>query len=136
MPRAALSTPQHAPLTGAQRQRRHREKRRRELAALRAVTPSTQSEKDLLQQVQRLTAQLEKATRDAAALRTRVEVLEAEQGTAQALRDALPAMLDKLTPASRQVARKCLEGAGLAPKHVPPTATPAQHVPSGAYLIF
>lgn len=90
----------------------------------------------MLQQVQRLTAQLEKATRDAAALRTRVEVLEAEQGTAQALRDALPAMLDKLTPASRQVARKCLEGAGLAPKHVPPTATPAQHVPSGAYLIF
>lgn len=90
----------------------------------------------MLQQVQRLTAQLEKATRDAAALRARVEVLEAEQRTAQALRDALPAMLDKLTPATRQVARKHLEGAGLAPKPAPPTATHAQHVPSGAFLIF
>lgn len=136
MPRVALSTPHRAPLTGAQRQRRHREKRRQELAALRAVTPSSHSEKDLLQQVQRLTTQLEKATRDAAALRARIDVLEAEQGTAQALRDALPAMLDKLTPAARQVARKHLEGAGLAPKSAPPMATPAQHRPSGAYLIF
>lgn len=106
------------------------------MAALRALTPSTHSEKDLLQQVQHLKVLLEKATHDAVALRARVQVLEAEQGTAQALRDALPAMLDKLTPAARQVARKHLESAGLAPKPAPPAATPVQHMPRSAYLIF
>ena len=111
------------PMTDAERQRKHRLKRQRELQALRAVVPATPQERESVAQVQRLAAQLDKAMRTAAALQARVQALEAGQGDLQALRDAVRAFIPKLTPAAQQVVRRHLEGCGaaqwLAPEEPP-----------------
>lgn len=134
-------SPQHArpaPLTGAQRQRRFREKLRQELAALRAVKPSTHNERELLYRVHSLTAQLEKAARDAAALQQRIQALEAAKGEAQALRDAVQGALLKLTPAARCAAFSHLKTAGvnLEPDAKAPAPQAAPGARAGAYLIL
>ncbi|WP_162996041.1 hypothetical protein [Acidovorax sp. 1608163] len=49
-------------MTDAERQRKHRLKRQRELQALRAVVPATPQERESVAQVQRLAVQLDKAT--------------------------------------------------------------------------
>ena len=92
-------------MTNAQRQAKHRAKRQRELEALRAVVPSSQNERDLAGQVQRLAMQLEKAHKDAAAQQARIDAMEAEQGGLQALRDAWHSLIPKLTPAAQHVVR-------------------------------
>lgn len=102
------------PMTNAQRQHKHRAKRRRELEALRAVVPSTHDEGDLLQQVQRLTRQFEKAAQIAAMRLERITALETDQSAAQALRMAVRTLLVKLSPAARHVARMHLESCGAA----------------------
>ena len=108
----AMHTDKPTPMTDAQRQRKHREKRHRELLALRAVVPATPQERESVAQVQRLAAQLDKATRTAAALQVRVQALEAGQGELLALREAVRALIPKLTPAVQLVARRHLEGCG------------------------
>lgn len=123
-----MRTSKPTPMTDAERQRKHRHKRQRELQALRAVVPATPQERESVAQVQRLAAQLDKATRTAAALQARIQALEAGQGDLQALRDAVRAFIPKLTPAAQQVARRHLEGCGagqwLAPEE-PPQPAPA-----------
>lgn len=120
------------PMTDAQRQRKHREKRRRELEALRAVVPSSQNERDLQAQVQRLASQLDKATRTAATQQTRIDAMQAGEGDLQALRDAVRTLLPKLTPAAQQLARRHLEGCGaaqwLSPPAPPPQAAAASSI--------
>lgn len=71
------------PMTEAERQRKHRLKRQRELQALRAVVPATPQERESVAQVQRLAAQLDKATRAAAALQARVHALDAANGNSE-----------------------------------------------------
>lgn len=92
-------------MTNAQRQAKHRAKRQRELQALRAVVPSSQNERDLAGQVQRMAMQLEKAQKAAAAQQVRIDAMEAEQGAVQAMRDAWQSLIPKLSPASQHVAR-------------------------------
>lgn len=122
----AMHTDKTTPMTDAQRQRKHREKRRRELEALRAVVPSSENERDLQAQVQRLASQLDKATRAAATLQARIGALEVEQGDLQRLREALSTLLPMLTPAVQHVARTHLESCGaaqwLSPQTPPPQA--------------
>lgn len=128
-----------APMTNAQRQRKHRDKRRRELAALRAVVPSSQNERELAAQVRRLVAQIDKATHTAAAQQARIAALEAEQGDAQTVRAALGTLLPKLTPAAQHVVRAHLAGCGAAQWLSPPAAPgqPAAAQPSlSPYLFF
>lgn len=120
------------PMTDAERQRKHRQKRQRELQALRAVVPATPQERESVAQVQRLAAQLDKATRTAAALQARIDAMQAGEGNSQselqALRESVRSLIPKLTPAAQHVARKHLEGCGaaqwLAPKE-PPQPAPA-----------
>jgi len=100
------------PMTGAERQRRHRDKRRAELQALRAVVPATAQEREGAAQVQRLAAQLDKATRTAAALQARIEAMQAGEGELQQLREAVRTLLPQLSPAAQQVARRHLQGCG------------------------
>lgn len=104
------------PMTDAERQRKHRQKRRRELQALRAVVPATPQERESVAQAQRLAVQLDKAVRTAAALQARIDAMQAGQGNSkselQALREAVRALIPKLTPAAQQVARRHLEGCG------------------------
>lgn len=107
-----MHTDKPTPMTDAERQRKHRHKRQRELQALRAVVPATPQERGSVAQVQRLAAQLDKATRTAAALQGRVQALEAGQGELQALREAVRSLIPKLTPAAQQVVRRHLEGCG------------------------
>lgn len=101
-------------MTGAERQRRHRDKRRAELQALRAVVPATPQERESTAQAQRLAAQLDKATRTAATLQARIDALEAGQGELQQLREAVRALIPKLSPAAQQLARRHLGGCGAA----------------------
>lgn len=100
------------PMTGAERQRRHRDKRREELQALRAVVPATQQERESVAQVQRLAAQLDKATRTATALQARIEAMRAGEVELQALREAVRTLIPKLSPAAQQLARTHLQGCG------------------------
>lgn len=100
------------PMTGAERQRRHRNKRRAELQALRAVVPATPQERESAAHAQRLAAQLDKATRTAATLQARLEALQAGEGDLQQLREAVRTLIPKLPPAAQQVARRHLEGCG------------------------
>jgi hypothetical protein len=111
-------------MTGAERQRKHREKRRRELQALRTVVPATSQERESAAQVQRLAAQLDKATRTAAALQARLDAMQAEEGELRQLREAVRALVPKLTPAAQQVARRHLEGCGAAQWLNPPAPPP------------
>lgn len=118
------------PMTNAERQRRHREKRRSELQALRAVVPATAQERESVAQAQRLAAQLGKATRTAAALQARIDAMQAGQGELQQLREAVRALIPKLTPAAQQVARSHLEGCGAGQWLSPPEA--AAEAPASA----
>jgi hypothetical protein len=111
-------------MTGAERQRKHREKRRRELQVLRTVVPATSQERESAAQVQRLAAQLDKATRTAAALQARLDAMQAEEGELRQLREAVRALVPKLTPAAQQVARRHLEGCGAAQWLNPPAPPP------------
>ncbi|WP_462391194.1 hypothetical protein [Acidovorax sp. Q11] len=121
------------PMTDAERQRKHRLKRQRELHALRAVVPATPQERESLAQVQRLAAQLDKATRTAVALQARIDAMQAGQGNSeselQAMREAVRALIPKLTPAAQQVARAHLEGCGAAQWLNPPAPPPQAAAP-------
>lgn len=105
-------------MTDAERQRKHRQKRQRELQALRAVVPATREERESAAQVQRMAAQLDKATRAAAEHKARADALQAGQGgmqsDLQALREAVRTLLPKLPPAAQQVVRAHLQGCGAA----------------------
>jgi len=124
----AMHTDKPTAMTDAERQRKHRLKRQRELQALRAVVPATSQERESLAQVQRLAVQLDKATRNAAALQARIDAMQAGQGNSegelQALREAVRALIPKLTPAAQQVARMHLEGCGAAQWLNPPAPPP------------
>ena len=117
------------PMTGAERQRKHREKRRRELQALHTVVPVTPQERESVAQVQRLAAQLDKATRATAALQGRLDAMQAGSGELHALREAVRTLVPKLTPAAQQVARRHLEGCGAA-QWLSPSAPSQAAVPS------
>ena len=86
-----MTTTKPRPMTGAARQRKHRQKRQRELQALRAGVPATQQERESVAQVQRLAAQLDKATRTAATLQARIDALQTVERELQALREAVRA---------------------------------------------
>ncbi|WP_156358731.1 hypothetical protein [Acidovorax sp. SD340] len=127
------------PMTDAERQRKHRQKRQRELQALRAVVPATPQERESVAQVQRLAVQLDKAMRTAAALQARLDAMQAGQGDLQALREAVRALIPKLPPAAQQVARRHLEGCGaaqwLAPEEPPqPAAAPPSTLSSRVFF--
>lgn len=138
-----MATSKPTPMTDAERQRRHRAKRQRELQALRAVVPATQQERESAAQVQRLTAQLDKATRAAAALQARIDAMQAGQGNSeselQALRESVRSLVPKLTPAAQQVARRHLAGCGagqwLAPEEpLQPAAAPPSTLSSRMFF--
>lgn len=120
-------------MTNAQRQAKHRAKRQRELEALRAVVPSSQNERDLAGQVQRLAMQLDKANKAAAAQQARIDVMEAEQGAVQALRDAWRSLLPKLTPAAQHVARSHVQGTAAAKWLGAAPAPPTRAAQPGRY---
>lgn len=113
MHRNAATTPQRAALTGAQRQRRHREKVVRELQELRAIVPPQHDESELLRQNASLAAQMAKATQEHQAAQARIAALEPAAQEAQALRDGVAAMLRALTPAARAAATAHLKQAGV-----------------------
>ncbi|MBU1354598.1 MAG: hypothetical protein KKB95_22260 [Gammaproteobacteria bacterium] len=121
-----MHTDKPTPMTDAERQRKHRQKRQRELHALRAVAPATPQERESAAHVQRLAAQLDKATRTAATLQARLDAMQAGEGDLQALREAVRALIPKLTPAAQQVVRRHLECCGaaqwLSPQTPPPQA--------------
>ncbi len=134
-----MGTSKPTPMTDAERQRKHRQKRQRELQALRAVVPATPQERESVAQVQRLAAQLDKATRTAAALQARIDAMQAGQGELQQLREALRSLIPKLTTAAQQVARRHLEGFGaaqwLAPEDPPqPAAAPPSTLSSRVFF--
>lgn len=108
----AMHTSKPTPMTDAERQRKHRLKRQRELQALRAVVPATPQERESVAQVQRLAAQLDKATRTAAALQARIDAMQSEQGELQQLREAVRALIPKLSGTAQHIARRHLEGCG------------------------
>lgn len=116
------------PMTDAERQRKHRLKRQRELQALRAVVPATPQERESVAQVQRLAAQLDKATRTAAALQARLDAMQAAEGNSQselqALRESVRSLIPKLTPAAQHVARRHLESCEARQWLNPPTPPP------------
>lgn len=116
-------------MTDAERQRKHRQKRQRELQALRAVVPATSQERESVAQVQRLAAQLDKATRTAAALQARLDAMQAGEGDLQALREAVRSLIPKLTPAAQQVVRRHLEGCGAGQWLSPPAPPPQAAAP-------
>lgn len=121
----AMHTEKTTPMTDAQRQRKHREKRQRELQALREIVPATPQERESATQVQRLAIQLDKATRTAATLQARLDAMQAGEGDLQALRSAVRALIPKLTPAAQQVVRRHLEGCGAAQWLAPTEPTKA-----------
>lgn len=134
-----MGTSKPTPMTDAERQRKHREKRQRELQTLRALVPATPQERESAAQVQRLAAQLDKATRTAAALQARLDAMQAEEGDLQALREAVRALIPKLSPAAQQVVRRHLEGCGaaqlLAPDEPPqPAAAPPSNLSSHVFF--
>ena len=123
-------------MTGAERQRKHRDKRRRELQALRTVVPATSQERESAAQVQRLVAQLDKATRTAAALQARLDAMQAGEGELQQLREAVRALVPKLTPAAQQVARRHLEGCCGAAQWLSPPAPPQAAASSSTHSSY
>lgn len=140
-------------MTNAQRQRKHRDKRRRELQALRAAVASSPAastqEHGLQQQVAQLTAQLESTRAAVARQLARIDALQTEQlagqQAAQVLRDAWRGVLVKLTPAAQHVVRAHLQGCGAAQWLSAAPDTPAQPAqpdmasvrpPHGARVIF
>ncbi|WP_326538614.1 hypothetical protein [Pseudorhodoferax sp.] len=145
--------PKGQALTNAQRQRRHRDKRRRELQALRAAVseavakgPATDTQEHALQQqVAALTAQLQHQREAAARHLARIDALQAElladQQAAQALRAAWRGVLVKLTPAAQHVVRAHLQGCGAAqwlsaPDTPAKPARPDTAAPSRAHVSF
>lgn len=124
-----MHTSKPTPMTDAERQRKHRLKRQRELQALRAVVPATPQERESATQVQRLAAHLDKATRTAAALQARLDAMQAGEGDLQALREAMRSLVPKLSPAAQQVVRRHLEGCGAAQWLSPPTPPPQAAAP-------
>ena len=135
----AMTITKPRPMTGAARQRKHRQKRQRELQALRAVVPATQQERESVAQVQRLAAQLDKATRTAATLQARIDALQTVERELQSLREAVRALIPKLSGAAQHVARQHLEGYSaaqwLAPKEPPqPAAAPSSSLSSRVFF--
>lgn len=124
-----MGTSKPTPMTDAERQRKHRHKRQRDLEALRAVVPATPQERESAAQVQRLAIQLDKATRTSAALQARLDAMQAGEGELQALREAVRALIPKLTPAAQQVVRRHLEGCGAAQWLSPPEPPPQAAAP-------
>lgn len=124
-----MGTSKPTPMTDAQRQRKHRHKRQRELEALRALVPATAQERESVAQVQRLAAQLDKATRTAATLQARLDAVQAGEGDLQALREAVRGLIPKLSPAAQQVVRMHLENCGAAQWLSPNTPAPQAAVP-------
>jgi chromosome segregation ATPase len=146
-------------MSNAQRQRRHRDKRRRELDALRTAVANApaihaderahdQAQADALRQrVQQLTAQLQTARDTAAQHLARIDALQAQHAAtqtadrqaAQALRAAWQGLLVKLTPAARHVVRAHLESCGAA-QWLEPAADARDkrpdNAPLGAHVIF
>lgn len=134
-----MGTSKPTPMTDAERQRKHRHKRQRELQALRAVVPATPQERESAAQVQRLAAQVDKATRTAATLQARLDAMQAGEGDLQALREAVRALIPKLTPAAQQVVRRHLEGCGAAqwlstPAPPPQAAAPPLNLSSHVFF--
>lgn len=136
-------------LTNAQRQRRHRDKRRRELEALRAAVVGPASDMQahaLQQQVATLTAQLQHQREAAARHLARIDALQAEQvadqQSVQALRAAWRSVLVKLTPAAQHVVRAHLHSCGAtqwlsaAPDTPAPPAHPDMVAPARAHVSF
>lgn len=135
----AMTITKPRPMTGAARQRKHRQKRQRELQALRAVVPATQQERESVAQVQRLAAQLDKATRTAATLQARIDALQTVERELQSLREAVRALIPKLSGAAQHVARQHLEGYSaaqwLVPKEPPqPAAAPSSSLSSRVFF--
>jgi G:T/U-mismatch repair DNA glycosylase len=146
-------------MSNAQRQRRHRDKRRRELDGLRTAVANApalhaderahdQAQADALRrQVQQLTAQLQAARDTAAKHLARIDALQAQHATTQtadrqavqALREAWLSVLVKLTPAARHVVRAHLHSCGAA-QWLEPTAeardTRPDSAPLGAHVFF
>lgn len=123
-------------MTNAERQAKHRAKRQRELEALRSVVPSSQNERDLVSQVQRLTMQLDQANKAAAAQRARIDAMEAEQGALQYMREAWQSLIPKLTPAAQHLARAHVQASPAAKwlgSAVAPAAQPARTAEPGRY---
>ncbi len=120
-------------MTNAERQRKHRAKRKVELQALRAVVPSSHNENDLATQVKRLALQLEKATKVAAEQQARIDALMAAQCAVQLVREAWHALLPKLTPASQHVARTYMQTSAAARWLELPTPPPARPAEPGRY---
>lgn len=133
-----MASMQRTPMTGAQRQRRHRDKRRAELQVLRAVVPQSAHERDLQAQVQHLQWKLQTTARDLATAQVRSAQLEAAQTSVQAWQEALKTLLPKLSPAPAHVVRQHLQACGL---HLATNAsaanTPARvATPTTAQLYF
>jgi hypothetical protein len=103
------------PLTPAERQRRHRAKRKAERLAL-LERLSSGNENRLMREGHDAAQRQERATRNAAEQGARLEALRAEleplKGQLQALRVSLRALLGKCTPAVRHMARRHLQETG------------------------
>lgn len=122
------------PMSAAQRQRKYRDKRRQEWEALRAGQAAANIDPTMLQELERLQAQLAAAAQTAARQQQRIEVLEAEQemNQYQALCEAVRTFLPRLSPAAQHQARAHLQsrglGAVLAVADAPPPPAPPTHL--------
>ena len=113
-------------MTNAERQRRHREKARNELQALREIEQPQHDETELLRRIDSLAAQLAKATKEHQAAQARITAMaQAAQGE-QALREGVVAMLRALSPAARCAATAHLKQAGVWDSLPMAPATPPQ----------
>ena len=124
-------------MTGAQRQRKHREKLKRELQELRAIVPPQHNETELLYQLQSLRAQLAKAERERQQAHERIKALEVTDLGTQALRHAVAGMLRALTPSARTAATAHLKAAGVLdalPPEQAPQAPPRQAVTPASFF--
>lgn len=133
-----MRTDKPAPMTNAERQRKHRDKRRTELQALRAVVPQSALERDLQAQVMSLQWKLQTTARDLAAAQASSTRLEAAHSSAQAWSEALRTLLPKLSPASVHVVRQHLQACGLelADSAGPGTVLASMATTSTPQLIF
>ena len=136
----STAKPQRRPaMTGAQRQRKHREKIAREVQALRASVPQKHDESALLYQLQSLRAQLARAEREHKATQERMAAMEVAEFSAQALREAVASMLRALNPAARTAATAPLKSAGVLatlPQAPAPQSPPPSVVSPAAFFKF
>lgn len=104
------------PLTAAQRQHRHREKRKAAFAALQAQATETGAVPRLQRENEHLRAQLEALQRkhkeQAAKLSAATEQAPAMRDQLETLRRAIRTTLAQISPASVRVARKHLADTG------------------------